>query len=86
MKHIKSLREFFYYDGGPYYGSAKDPSIPSGKELALREYIYSNLQSRYFTKQDIDELQNQYFIKYQTKAKITNTSELDNVIKLIYKD
>lgn len=84
MKYIKLFREFFYYDGGPYYGSAVDPSIPSGKELALREYIYSNIQSKYFTKSDIEDLLNQYFIKYQKKTKISNTAELDNVIKLIY--
>jgi len=86
VKYIKSIKEFFYYDGGPYYGSATDPSKPSPKNLAMREYIYSDLLSKYFTQSDLEDILNQYFIKFQKQATISNTAELDNIIKLIYKD
>ncbi len=83
MIYLKSIKEFFYFDGGPGYGGAKDPSKPKSSDLANKEYIYSNINSKYYTLDDLEDLQNKYFQKYQKQFHIKTTQDLDYILNLV---
>ncbi len=72
--------ELFYYDGGPRYGSAKDPSIPKYYDLAKERYFYSEIDKRYYDDYEIQEFVRLYYNKFQKKVKIKNEGDLDSII------
>lgn len=72
--------ELFYYDGGPRYGSAKDPSIPKYYDLAKERYFYSEIDKRYYDDYEIQEFERLYYNKFQKKVKIKNEGDLDSII------
>lgn len=76
----RTKNELFYYDGGPRYGSAKDPSIPKYYDLAKERYFYSEIDKRYYDDYEIQEFERLYYNKFQKKVKIKNEGDLDSII------
>ncbi len=76
MKYIKTY-ELFYYDGGPYYPSAKDPSKPKLKDLSNDHPIWSELNQRYYNEEDLNQIIQDYYKSNLRKIRINNTKELD---------
>jgi hypothetical protein len=74
------INELFYYDGGPRYGIAKDPSIPRYYDLAKERYLYSEIDKRYYDDYEIQEFERLYYNKFQKKVKIRNEGDLDSII------
>lgn len=82
MRYIKTY-ELFYYDGGPRYGSAKDPSRPKPNDLADNHYVYSDYKGKYYTDYDMEDVENEYFKKLFKRFKIIDSATLDLALKAI---